>query len=396
MGEDTPEQGGRYVGAVNRVREIATGDAAPETKLRDLLRIGRDLLALSNAHLTHIEPTADYWEAVQSTDLESGPVVPGDSNRLGNTYCREVIETGNPLVLHHAAEQGWDGDPAYHRYGLESYVGVPISVRGEAFGTACFVAEQPRPEPFGQQERAFALHLTRELGRIMERCQLENELKRRHESNAVLHRLLRHNLRHDVTVIRGRAHLLADAAPNSVADRHLSPLLSAVENLETISEKSQLLEPAIAEPEQRPVRDLATVVEKAVESVQEEYPAARYVTNAPAIELPLAETIEPALIELVENAAKHAGPSPLVTVDAEADEQAAEITVTDNGPGVPPAERRAIEGGIESDLHHASGLGLWLVAWIVDSHDGEIELPETPTGARVRVRLPFGGSSLAT
>ena len=60
----------------------------------------------------------------------------------------------------------------------------------------------------------------------------------------------------------------------------------------------------------------------------------------------------------------------------------------DDGPGLPEQERAVLAAGRETPLEPTSGLGLWLVYWIVTSLGGELVFPEVETGTTVAVRLP--------
>ncbi|WP_197409880.1 ATP-binding protein, partial [Haloferax profundi] len=64
------------------------------------------------------------------------------------------------------------------------------------------------------------------------------------------------------------------------------------------------------------------------------------------------------------------------------------IHVTDNGPGIPDTELTVLESGTETPLQHISGLGLWLVHWIIDRSNGRLRFAENqPRGTVAIVRL---------
>ncbi len=56
----------------------------------------------------------------------------------------------------HTNQAGQDarigGHPCYERFGLESYIGTPLHLNGEVWGTLNFSSPRPRPQPFGQVE----------------------------------------------------------------------------------------------------------------------------------------------------------------------------------------------------------------------------------------------------
>jgi signal transduction histidine kinase len=66
------------------------------------------------------------------------------------------------------------------------------------------------------------------------------------------------------------------------------------------------------------------------------------------------------------------------------------ITVSDNGPGIPPEVMDRIFSPFFTTKPQGSGLGLAIVRKIVDAHDGRIDVSERAGGGTVfRVTLPF-------
>jgi signal transduction histidine kinase len=66
------------------------------------------------------------------------------------------------------------------------------------------------------------------------------------------------------------------------------------------------------------------------------------------------------------------------------------ITVSDNGPGIPPEVTDRIFSPFFTTKPQGSGLGLAIVRKIVDAHDGRIDVGGRPGGGTVfRVTLPF-------
>ena len=64
------------------------------------------------------------------------------------------------------------------------------------------------------------------------------------------------------------------------------------------------------------------------------------------------------------------------------------IVVTDNGPGVPPADRDKLFMPYYSTKGRGSGLGLAIVRRIVAEHGGSIEVADNvPSGTRLHHRV---------
>ncbi|MEV0400570.1 ATP-binding protein [Actinoallomurus sp. NPDC050550] len=98
---------------------------------------------------------------------------------------------------------------------------------------------------------------------------------------------------------------------------------------------------------------------------------------------------------LLENAARHSPPGGVVTVTAATRGQALRLEVQDEGPGIPVADRAQVferfSRGSASQVGTAgggTGLGLAIARWVVDLHDGEIAVADSPHGCLIRVVLP--------
>ncbi|MGO4738060.1 ATP-binding protein [Bosea sp. 2KB_26] len=108
------------------------------------------------------------------------------------------------------------------------------------------------------------------------------------------------------------------------------------------------------------------------------------------------ELIGQALANLIDNALKYGKPTgdaaPVVRVAAAVVAQQIELSVTDNGPGIPEADRgRVLERFVRLDQSRSKpgfGLGLSLAAGVVRLHGGQIRLEDNAPGLRVVMLLP--------
>jgi signal transduction histidine kinase len=87
---------------------------------------------------------------------------------------------------------------------------------------------------------------------------------------------------------------------------------------------------------------------------------------------------------LLDNAVRHA--RSLIAIRVESSGGAAVLTIADDGPGIPPAERKKVFGRfvrLDEDRARAgggSGLGLAIVADVVAAHDGRVTIGDRPGG----------------
>ena len=107
-----------------------------------------------------------------------------------------------------------------------------------------------------------------------------------------------------------------------------------------------------------------------------------------------------ALVNLLDNALKFVPPGGQVAVAvAEGENGGADITVADNGPGIPAAERlRVVERFYRVDASRGQtpeiGLGLSLVDAVAKLHGGELRLIDNQPG--LKAQMTFGGTQQVT
>ena len=71
-----------------------------------------------------------------------------------DTYCSEVISSLSTVTFERVgAVAGMQNHPVYLNLKLESYIGTPILVNGEFYGTLNFSDTNPRENPFSQEEK---------------------------------------------------------------------------------------------------------------------------------------------------------------------------------------------------------------------------------------------------
>ena len=217
------------------------------------------------------------------------------------------------------------------------------------------------------------------------------ERRRTEKLIQLLNRVLRHNLRNDMNAIRGWATAIRDGEATDPTDAG-ARIERLSRELSELSEHARELEEQ-ARRDREPRRlDPAAIVRDAAAEIHEQYPDASVTLSGDTDRAICAGTeLEVALVELIENAVKHdPGPSPPVGVAVRDDGEWIEIVVSDDGPGIDEIERAVVTTGDETALEHGSGLGLWLVNWIVTRYGGSFQISprDGGTGTTATVRLP--------
>lgn len=216
---------------------------------------------------------------------------------------------------------------------------------------------------------------------------IRDRVEREHRL-AVLNRALRHDLRNSMHVVMANAELVEEVVDDPTTRAKLRTIQRRAEQINTLGEKAREIEDILGGAERRrEAVDLTPVLEDLVESFREAFPEATIDAEIPAtVPVAATELVDVAVENLLENSLEHAD-DPAVELVADVDDGTVTVTVLDDGPGIPEKERRVVTKGSETPLDHASGLGLWLVAWITRDSGGEVVFEDCAEGSAVHLKL---------
>ena len=212
---------------------------------------------------------------------------------------------------------------------------------------------------------------------------------------SLFHRLLRHNLRNEITVIAGFAGHIADVAESTPVGRFAAKIETAATSLTRVTESMKQIEATIGgEASIRTRRSAAVAVRDAAAELRTEYPAASIAVNeATELWIDVDEAFDYALTHALENAIEHAeteAPSVTITIDESPNTGRVEIRIDDEGPPIPPMELDALDDhSTTTATRHGSGCGLFVMKWCLESLGGELRIePARGRGNSVFFYLP--------
>lgn len=248
------------------------------------------------------------------------------------------------------------------------------------------------PPPRGSGELAV---LVRQLNTLLDKNALHVRILRETLDN------LAHDLRTPLTRLRGTAELALAGDTDPVEGR--AALADCIDQSDRVLHLlERLLDVSAAEAGalklDRATIDLRALVEHAVE-LYREVAEERAITVT--VEQPVAAEVEAdairlgqALSNLLDNALKYTPAGGRVRLATAVVGATAQLTISDTGPGVPPAEREAIwrrlYRGDASRSQRGLGLGLSLVRAITEAHGGTVAVADAPGGgACFTLRLPL-------
>ncbi len=236
---------------------------------------------------------------------------------------------------------------------------------------------------------------------------LESAFAKREESEDRLRQFIAdasHELRTPLASIRGYAELFRMGAASDPAEtaRAMQRIEEEATRMGVLVEDLLMLARLDELPDVPHTDvDLAALARDAVDDARATAPDREIdVRSEPAEVLGDAHQLRQVLGNLLRNALVHTPAGTPIEVGVEREDGRARLTVRDHGPGLPTDDPSALferfwraERGRERGRAGA-GLGLAIVAAIVDAHDGEVEAVNAPGGgAAFVVRLPLSESS---
>lgn len=219
------------------------------------------------------------------------------------------------------------------------------------------------------------------------------EQRRRKQQLSVLNRVFRHNLRNEMTLVRGHADWIESNAADPQLASQAETIVEASDRLLSIGEKvRQFARLQERTPERQPV-DVATVLEDIDRQLGSEYPEATIEAEVATDRSQIRtdpQLLRPILSNLLENAIVHAAegdPTVNIRVRSAESDTTTVFEVRDDNPQIPDIEITSLEGSEETPLQHGRGIGLWIVNWCVNALDGTVEFTYDD-GNVVTVTLP--------
>ena len=214
------------------------------------------------------------------------------------------------------------------------------------------------------------------------------------EQLRVVDRLLRHNLRNKLNVIQLNTEAIERKIPEDDVEETAAILETCDDILKKV-DKQRLITAAFASgTEQKPL-DIGTEIETLCQQLTTEYPTVAIECDIPgAVDASALPSFTEAVRELIRNGIQHNDHErPAVAVRVQNHAETVEIRIEDNGPGLPEPERKIISEEHEIDqLRHSSGVGLWMVRWVVQQSGGTVTfLDREPRGTVAQIELPKPG-----
>jgi PAS domain S-box-containing protein len=229
---------------------------------------------------------------------------------------------------------------------------------------------------------------------ITDVTEMQRQLERQRDDLELINQMMRHDIRNDLQVVIGIAEFLADHLDGPQRD-HATTILDSAEHAVDLTKTAGDLADTMLRSETAfdPVSLDATLGE-AVDEVRSNYDEAEVTVedSIPDLSVQADEMLTSVFRNLLQNAVRHNDEDvPEVTVSVSETDDHVTVRVADNGPGVPDGRvEQLFEEGEGRRESSGTGIGLYLVATLVDRYDGTVEVTDNnPKGAVFTVELPL-------
>jgi heavy metal sensor kinase len=336
-----------------------------------------------------LESAGDYWvERREFRGFRLGVAVPSSSPLATRRRLRAVMLLSGAFGL---------GVAALLARSLAARATAPLAAIGDA---AERVDDQNLSERLPEPQRIYE-----EVERV--RASFNQMLDRLEEAVSELRRFTAdasHELRTPLAVLKLQAQsALSSGALDPRAAALVRSQLEEIDALKRMVEDLLTLSRLESEEGERSTVDLADVVVETVEQVRPMAEAKGVLLEATAVAAAAVRgersDLRRMLRNLLDNALQHTGAGGRVRVALERLDGSVRLSVSDTGAGIPPSEtRRIFERFYRADPSRdrrtgGAGLGLAIVARIVEFHEGRVSVEsEIGKGSSFTVELPLPGA----
>lgn len=243
---------------------------------------------------------------------------------------------------------------------------------------------------FGSMGGAFGVVAGVNWGHAARNRELAETNEEQRETLVLLTRLLRHDIRNDVTAINGHADLVAEHV-DPAGEPSLEVIQRRTDGVIRLLRDTDTLVETLGGERELEALDLSEVLREEVANIVDAYPAVDVRANVPEDLSIVADGLVHQLFSnLLENAVAHNDPEDL-RIDVEATDAGEDVVVvvSDDGVGVPEYLREdCFDLGEQGERSDGDGLGLYLVSRLADVYGGSVVLETATDGATFRVSLP--------
>jgi signal transduction histidine kinase len=258
----------------------------------------------------------------------------------------------------------------FTEWGISCYLGAPVFIDDEVYGTFCFYGTEARSDQFSEWEVTLVELMSRWVSYELQHQGANDQLQQTNERLEQFASVVSHDLRSPLSVAEGHLELVAEECDSD----HLDTIERALDRMNSlITDLLALAQEGESTTDHTDI-NLAVLAENCWNTV--DTANTNIVTDIDRTIRADEGRVSQIFENLIRNAVEHGGGDVTVRV-GELDDG---FYIEDDGVGIPEDERDDVFDTGYSTSDTETGLGLSIVKQVVDAHGWEIDLTEDSGG----------------
>lgn len=387
----------------------------------EILAISCDFLKLDTGLISYVEENdftvTDFYSVNPDVKLKNKIF------DLNDTFCKITLKENKVVDVHNAGVSPYSHLPCFTKFSTKAYIGIPLWLDGDQYGTLCFISDSTKNEEFNQTDRDFVQYLGQWIINCLSKKNYEKQIAERkeelktfnkqlEEKNENLHNIMQekdqliqilvHDLKSPLSNIKMLAYLFEEMVNNkeskelfTIFNRSLQNVFHLINQMETINNMENLPNKVTLEDIDLQVSVLEILANFSKSAEVKNIKLNFVDDNKETISRTDINILTRILNNLISNAIKFSPFDKKVDITLTSTDYSVSIAVKDEGPGILQTEKGKLFNKFSSlsnkptNNESSSGLGLFIVKELLKILKGEIIVESEPnSGSCFTIVLP--------
>jgi|GEM_PF-6619677 len=376
----------------------------------EILKIACEFLEIESGIISNIKGSKYTVLDHYSNDHSQGDIK-NKVYELSETFSQVTLENGKVVSIDNSKTSDYKDHPFFKSSGVKVYIGVPLWINDEIFGTLSFYSRTEKKKAFTQADGDFVQYLGKWISNFLHKSFYEKQIAEKNEQLEKLNleleenndklfkniqekehlsQILVHDLKSPLSNIQMLSFLFEELATNKeseellvIFNKSLQDVFHLINQMETLNEvenvfiKLYLEEIDINEflKEQITAFSKTAAVKNITIQFSQDQNLGSIITDI--------NVLKRVINNLISNAIKFSEFNKEIKIAAHRKEKNIIIDITDQGPGILPAEKEKLFKRFSklsnkpTNNESSSGLGLYIVKELLGKLNSTITLDST-------------------
>ncbi|MEQ9304411.1 MAG: ATP-binding protein, partial [Marinoscillum sp.] len=165
----------RYRDGLKLLNNLASNNyLSTSSRLKKSIELACYFFGVKSGALSRVDDQMIIVEASHNEskiDIKPGTIVP-----LTGSFTEVLIDRKEPVIIDSVSKLDFNQSKDLAKFGLKSFIGVPVFVHGELYGSLSFGSEETKPAGFDSNDLDFLNLMASWVSSVLERDQYERQL----------------------------------------------------------------------------------------------------------------------------------------------------------------------------------------------------------------------------